>query len=81
MRDDILDVTADFEALGKTPGKMWWLGNQHPALLGLDKSYDILEDLLTKLRLSSKNLAESQVLKGQRYRNHRKVTTPCLRKE
>ena len=34
VRDDILDVTADFESLGKRLEKMWSLGNQ-PTLLFL----------------------------------------------
>ncbi|MDU5564317.1 MAG: polyprenyl synthetase family protein, partial [Streptococcus vestibularis] len=39
VRDDILDVTADFEELGKTPGKDVVAGKStYPALLGLEKS-------------------------------------------
>ena len=45
VRDDILDVTADFEELGKTPGKDVVAGKStYPALLGLEKSYAILEE-------------------------------------
>ena len=41
VRDDILDVTADFEELGKTPGKDVVAGKStYPALLGLEKSSD-----------------------------------------
>lgn len=37
VRDDILDVTADFESLGKTPGKDVVAGKStYPALLGLE---------------------------------------------
>lgn len=64
VRDDILDVTADFKALGKTPGKDVVAGKStYPALLGLDKSYDILEESLNKAEAIFQNLAESQGFK------------------
>lgn len=64
VRDDILDVTADFEALGKTPGKDVVAGKStYPALLGLDKSYDILEESLNKAEAIFQNMAESQGFK------------------
>lgn len=64
VRDDILDVTADFEALGKTPGKDVVAGKStYPALLGLDKSYDILEESLNKAEAIFQNLDESQGFK------------------
>lgn len=64
VRDDILDVTADFEALGKTPGKDVVAGKStYPALLGLDKSYDILEESLNKAEAIFQNLAGSQGFK------------------
>ena len=64
VRDDILDVTADFESLGKTPGKDVVAGKStYPALLGLDKSYDILEESLNKAEAIFQNLAESQGFK------------------
>ena len=64
VRDDILDVTADFEALGKTPGKDVVAGKStYPALLGLDKSYDIPEESLNKAEAIFQNLAESQGFK------------------
>ena len=64
VRDDILDVTADFEALGKTPGKDVVAGKStYPALLGLDKSYDILDESLNKAEAIFQNLAESQGFK------------------
>lgn len=64
VRDDILDVIADFEALGKTPGKDVVAGKStYPALLGLDKSYDILEESLNKAEAIFQNLAESQGFK------------------
>ncbi|MGT2948798.1 polyprenyl synthetase family protein [Streptococcus devriesei] len=47
VRDDILDVTADFAQLGKTPQKdLSAEKSTYPSLLGLDKSYDILNDAL-----------------------------------
>lgn len=64
VRDDILDVTADFESLGKTPGKDVVAGKStYPALLGLDKSYDILEESLNKAEAIFQSLAESQGFK------------------
>lgn len=49
IRDDILDVTADFETLGKTPNKDLTAGKStYPALLGLDQSYAVLEDSLNQ---------------------------------
>lgn len=49
VRDDILDVTADFEALGKTPKKD--LAAQkatYPSLLGLEQSVELLADCLNQ---------------------------------
>ena len=64
VRDDILDVIADFESLGKTPGKDVVAGKStYPALLGLDKSYDILEESLNKAEAIFQSLAESQGFK------------------
>ena len=49
VRDDILDVTADFETLGKTPKKdVTAQKATYPSLLGLDQSYHILEDSLNQ---------------------------------
>lgn len=49
VRDDILDVTADFETLGKTPKKDVIVQKAtYPSLLGLDQSYHILEDSLNQ---------------------------------
>ena len=64
VRDDILDVTADFEALGKTPGKDVVAGKStYPALLGLEKSHAILEESLDKAEAIFQNLAETQGFK------------------
>ena len=64
VRDDILDVTADFEALGKTPGKDVVAGKStYPALLGLEKSHAILEESLNKAEAIFQNLAETQGFK------------------
>ena len=86
VRDDILDVTADFEALGKTPGKDVVAGKStYPALLGLDKSYDILEESLNKAEAIFQNLAESQGFKKdsiieiiERLRPHASGKSRCL---
>ena len=60
VRDDILDLVADFEALGKTPQKdLVAEKSTYPALLGLEKSkallaseLDACEDLLDQIRAS-----------------------------
>lgn len=47
VRDDILDVTATFEEIGKTPQKdLDAEKSTYPSLFGLDKSHQILEDSL-----------------------------------
>ncbi|MFA9414491.1 MULTISPECIES: polyprenyl synthetase family protein [unclassified Streptococcus] len=47
VRDDILDVTASFEELGKTPQKdLSAQKSTYPRLLGLNESYDLLNDCL-----------------------------------
>ncbi len=58
-------MTADFEELGKTPGKDVVAGKStYPALLGLEKSHAILEESLNKSgRLFFQNLAETQGFK------------------
>ena len=49
VRDDILDVTASFEELGKTPQKdVAAQKATYPSLLGLEQSYSILNDSLDK---------------------------------
>lgn len=47
VRDDILDVTASFDELGKTPQKdLTAHKSTFPSLLGLEQSYQILNDAL-----------------------------------
>ena len=65
IRDDILDVTADFDSLGKTPQKdLQAEKSTYPALLGLDgaqayldRELDACEDLLDHIsnQVSSKD--------------------------
>ncbi|MDY4761978.1 polyprenyl synthetase family protein [Streptococcus thoraltensis] len=65
VRDDILDVTADFEALGKTPNKDLLADKStYPALLGLDKSYEILEDSLNKVVAIFQKLEQERAFKA-----------------
>ncbi|HGA3972586.1 TPA: polyprenyl synthetase family protein, partial [Streptococcus agalactiae] len=57
VRDDILDVTASFEELGKTPNKdIVAEKTTYPNLLGLDKSQEILDDTLKKAQAIFQNL-------------------------
>lgn len=59
VRDDILDVTADFEQLGKTPQKdLQAEKSTYPALLGLEQSYRFLDDRLDQAQLILENLSE-----------------------
>lgn len=47
VRDDILDITAKFEDLGKTPNKdITAHKSTYPGLLGLEKSYQVLNEEL-----------------------------------
>lgn len=60
VRDDILDVTASFEEIGKTPQKdVAAKKSTYPSLLGLEKSYEMLDNLLDQA------LAIFQKLKNQ----------------
>ena len=60
VRDDILDLVADFEALGKTPQKdLVAEKSTYPALLGLEESkalltgeLDVCEDLLDQITVA-----------------------------
>lgn len=64
VRDDILDVTASFEELGKTPQKdVTAEKSTYPALLGLDKSYQLLNDNLDQATAIFQKLAENQGFK------------------
>lgn len=59
VRDDILDITASFEELGKTPKKD--LSAQkatYPSLLGLEQSYDLLNDCLNQASAIFQKLKE-----------------------
>ncbi|HEM6117036.1 polyprenyl synthetase family protein [Streptococcus pluranimalium] len=65
VRDDILDVTADFEAIGKTPNKDIAADKStYPALLGVEKSYEILEDSLNQAVAIFQNLEEETDFKA-----------------
>lgn len=49
VRDDILDITASFEEIGKTPQKdLVAQKATYPSLLGLAESYDLLNDCLNQ---------------------------------
>ncbi|MGT2682146.1 polyprenyl synthetase family protein [Streptococcus porci] len=67
VRDDILDLTATFEEIGKTPQKDLLADKStYPALLGLEKSQDILNDSLDKALAIFQKLQESQHFNPQR---------------
>lgn len=60
VRDDILDVTASFEELGKTPQKDLLAEKAtYPSLMGLESSKAFLKDTLNQARLILKQLSES----------------------
>lgn len=59
VRDDILDVTADFTALGKTPQKdLLAEKSTYPALLGLSTAYEFLETTLQQAQNQLDDLAQ-----------------------
>ena len=59
VRDDILDVTADFEELGKTPQKDLLADKStYPALLGLEASQVFLENTLDQALSELEQVAE-----------------------
>lgn len=67
VRDDILDITADFEALGKTPQKdVQAEKSTYPALLGLDKSYEILNEKLDQACAIFRTLSETQAFQPEK---------------
>lgn len=67
VRDDILDVTADFDVLGKTPNKDIVADKStYPALLGLQKSYEILDDSLDQVVAIFQNLEDKTDFKTGR---------------
>ena len=60
VRDDILDVTATFDEIGKTPMKDLLADKStYPSLLGLDQSYQILNDSLEQVRLIFRELEKT----------------------
>jgi geranylgeranyl diphosphate synthase type II len=60
VRDDILDITASFEELGKTPQKDVLVDKAtYPSLLGLAASYDLLNDCLSQATAVFQKLEES----------------------
>lgn len=61
VRDDILDVTATFEEIGKTPKKDLLADKAtYPSLLGLEKSYDILNRSIDQVLAIFQKLSETQ---------------------
>ncbi|SDB19051.1 geranylgeranyl diphosphate synthase, type II [Streptococcus henryi] len=67
VRDDILDVTATFEEIGKTPQKdLLAEKSTYPSLLGLEKSYEILEDSLNQAQAIFQKLQANQGFDPQR---------------
>lgn len=67
VRDDILDVTASFEEIGKTPKKDLLADKAtYPSLLGLDKSYDILNESLDEAVAIFQKLSETQGLQTEK---------------
>ena len=59
VRDDILDLTASFEEIGKTPKKdLLAEKSTYPSLLGLEKSYEILKESLDQAQAIFKDLQQ-----------------------
>lgn len=63
VRDDILDVTATFDEIGKTPKKDLLADKAtYPSLLGLEQSYDVLNQSIDQALAIFQKLAETQAL-------------------
>ncbi len=61
VRDDILDVTATFDEIGKTPKKDLLADKvTYPSLLGLEQSYDVLNQSIDQALAIFQKLAETQ---------------------
>lgn len=66
VRDDILDVTASFEELGKTPQKdLVAEKSTYPSLLGLEESYRVLNQALDDAQAIFQKLTENQGFASQ----------------
>ena len=66
VRDDILDVTATFEEIGKTPKKDLLADKAtYPSLLGLEKSYDLNRSIDQALAIFQK-LSETQAFNAEK---------------
>lgn len=66
VRDDILDVTASFEELGKTPQKdLAAAKSTYPALLGLGKAKEILDQALDQAQNLLKEIAQNRPFSGE----------------
>ncbi|EHJ56319.1 polyprenyl synthetase family protein [Streptococcus urinalis] len=60
IRDDILDVTATFNEIGKTPQKdIKAQKSTYPSLLGLKESYHILNETLNRASVISEKLKDA----------------------
>lgn len=61
VRDDILDVTATFDEIGKTPKKDLLADKAtYPSLLGLEQSYNVLNQSIDQALAIFQKLAETQ---------------------
>ena len=61
VRDDILDVTATFDEIGKTPKKDLLADKAtYPSLPGLEQSYDVLNQSIDQALAIFQKLAETQ---------------------
>ena len=66
VRDDILDVTASFEELGKTPQKdLVAAKSTYPALLGLEKAKETLDQVLDQAQNLLKEIAQKRPFSGE----------------
>ena len=66
VRDDILDVTASFEELGKTPQKdLVAAKSTYPALLGLEKAKETLNQVLDQAQNLLKEIAKNRPFSGE----------------
>ncbi|EHI68619.1 polyprenyl synthetase family protein [Streptococcus ictaluri] len=66
VRDDILDLTASFDQMGKTPQKdIASQKSTYPSLLGLEESYAVLKDSLTQAKDLLEQIAQETNFNAQ----------------
>lgn len=72
IKDDILDIEGDAKTLGKTPKKDDKTGKGIVALVGLEKSKEILQDLEMQIKSSIQGIDDERITEITHFIIHRK---------